>query len=446
MMGGVIRVESQPGHGASFTVALSLPLGQVQNLVAVPPVARVGGRRLLVVDDASANRGIVLSQLKGRGFNVDTATSGLRALAMANTALAEGKPYALLIADLDLAELSGLDLMRALRADFRLAEMRVIVFSSVPDMRQQLADAGMEVLACLPKPLRQADFLRVVETAFTRPERSGTRKPVALSRKLRGRVLLAEDNESNLIVACAQLERMGVDVVTASNGQQALDLLATEAVDLVLMDCQMPILDGFEVTAALREREAGSGQRLPVIALTANAMKGDRERCVAAGMDDYLAKPYTGESLFALLAHWLPAERRKPADAGAAARPENHADAASPLDPEALEKIRALSPERAEALVGQVLSAYLKAAEREWAHFDQGLTEGDLSMLTRAAHALKSSSFNVGANGLAERCSEIERLGRDGQMRQLLTRVDGLRAEWKRVDAALKALLTGAGA
>jgi CheY-like chemotaxis protein/HPt (histidine-containing phosphotransfer) domain-containing protein len=248
--------------------------------------------------------------------------------------------------------------------------------------------------------------------------------------------LLAEDNESNLIVARAQLERLGLAVATACDGLQALDLLTTETVDLVLMDCQMPILDGFAATAALREREAGSGQRLPVIALTANAMKGDRERCMAAGMDDYLAKPYTGEALLAALARWLPTERRKPQVVATTL-----SGAKAPLDPAALEKIRALSPDGAEALVRQVLAAYLKAAEREWACFDQGLADGDAELLARAAHAVKSSSFNVGANRLAELCSEIEQLGRDGQMRQLLTRVDELRAEWKRVEAALKALL-----
>jgi CheY-like chemotaxis protein/HPt (histidine-containing phosphotransfer) domain-containing protein len=239
---------------------------------------------------------------------------------------------------------------------------------------------------------------------------------------------------------------MGLDVIAAGDGQQALDLLAVEKVDLVLMDCQMPILDGFAATRALREREAGSGKHLPVIALTANAMKGDRERCVAAGMDEYLAKPYTGEELLAVLARWLPTERRNLPDAGngqVMPRPELERNTSVPLDPAALEKIRALSPDGADALVQQVLAAYLKAAEREWGRFDQGLADGDAGLLARAAHALKSSSFNVGANGLAERCGEIEQFGRDGQMRQLLTRIDGLRAEWKRVEAALKGLLSG---
>ncbi|UCV22120.1 response regulator [Ferribacterium limneticum] len=444
MMGGSISVDSQPGQGASFSVELAMPLGQLPEEKPVQAPAAVVGRRLLIVDDTPAQCEILLAQLKGRGLAADTASSGMRALAMAGAAMAEGEPYALVLVDMEMAEMSGLDLVRALRANSRLSAMRVIVFSSAPDMPEQLVQAGLEVAACLSKPLRQADLLRAVEAALGRRERSESPKALPASRRLRGKVLLAEDNESNLIVARAQLERLGLEVITVGDGQQALDVLASETVDLVLMDCQMPILDGFAATMALREREAGSARHLPVIALTANAMKGDRERCVVAGMDDYLAKPYTGEELLAVLARWLPAERRKPqVVATEQDRLAHERSDGAALDPVALEKIRALSPDGAEALVGQVLAAYLKAAEREWARFDQGLEEGDTNVLARAAHALKSSSFNVGANGLAERCSEIEQLGREGKMRQLLTRVDGLRAEWLRVEAALKATLAG---
>ncbi|NTV71191.1 MAG: response regulator [Azonexaceae bacterium] len=447
MMDGSISVESQPGQGASFSVELAMPLGKLPEQQPAPAPAVVTGRRLLIVDDTPAHCDILLAQLNTRGLVADTAASGLQALAMAGAAAARGEPYALLLLDMELAEMSGIDLMRALRADSRLASTQVIVFSSAPDMTEQLAQAGLEVAGCLAKPLRQADFLRVVEIVLGRRERGEGPKALPASQRLRGRVLLAEDNESNLIVARAQLERLGLEVIAAGDGQHALDLLATESVDLVLMDCQMPVLDGFAATLALREREAVSGQHLPVIALTANAMKGDRERCVAAGMDDYLAKPYTGEVLFKMLAQWLPAERRKPTVvASDSAHPGHERNDGAALDPAALDKIRALSPDGADVLVGQVLAAYLKAAEREWGRFDQGLADGDAALLASAAHALKSSSFNVGANGLARRCSEIEHLGRDGNMRQLLTRVDGVRAEWRRVEVALKAILAGAEA
>ena len=277
-----------------------------------------------------------------------------------------------------------------------------------------------------------------------RRQAPGDQPALAPPRRLRGRVLVAEDNESNLIVARVQLERMGLAVVTAGNGQQALDLLASEAVDLVLMDCQMPLVDGFAATTALREREAGSDRHLPVVAVTANAMQGDRERCLAAGMDDYLAKPYTGEALLTLLARWLPAERRKAAESSNSPPPAAALavqPAGAPLDVGAFAKIRALSPASGDELVAQVVKAYLSAAGREWARFEHGLADGDAPLLAGAAHALKSSSFNVGASVFAGLCKEIEQLGREGRVGQLVVRVDALRAEWLRVEAALLATL-----
>jgi signal transduction histidine kinase/HPt (histidine-containing phosphotransfer) domain-containing protein/ActR/RegA family two-component response regulator len=269
-----------------------------------------------------------------------------------------------------------------------------------------------------------------------------------LPQKLRGRVLLAEDNESNQVVARAQLERIGLEVIVVGDGQQALDVLASEPVDLVLMDCQMPVLDGYSATEALRRREAGSDRRMPVIALTANAMKGDRERCQAAGMDEYLAKPYGGDELLALLARWLPAERRRAAPADGVRRrlvddplPETRLVPELAVDLGAFDKIRALAPAGGDELVVQVVTAYLKAAERELAVLPAGLAEGDSVALARAAHALKSSSFNVGATHFAACCKHLEEAARESRTAELAGHVEALRKEWLRVDAALRKML-----
>ena len=268
----------------------------------------------------------------------------------------------------------------------------------------------------------------------------GGDKALAIPPRLRGRVLIAEDNESNLIVARAHLERAGLRVSTVSDGQQALDLLTSEHFDLVLMDCQMPTLDGFAATGILRQREAGSGLHLPVVALTANAMPGDRARCLEAGMDDYLAKPYSGEEMLAILQRWLPAERRQAAIETTS--PEVLVEELSgPLDPGALDKIRALSPDRAELLVRQLLSAYLKTATQDMLKLEAAFALADVEQLARLAHALKSSSFNVGASRFAEILRVIEGYGRAGDLGSIALHTGSLGTEWERVRLAVADLL-----
>jgi CheY-like chemotaxis protein/HPt (histidine-containing phosphotransfer) domain-containing protein len=291
--------------------------------------------------------------------------------------------------------------------------------------------------------------MAAVDAALTRraPVAASGGAEAAAPRRLRGHVLLVEDNESNRIVAQTHLERFGLQVDMAEDGQQALDRLETGHFDLVMMDCQMPLVDGFAATAALRLRETAGGSRLPVIALTANAMQGDRERCLAAGMDDYLAKPFTGDEMFAVLARWLPLERRRepfpslplvPGESG-----EQAGVSGPPLDPVVLENIRSLAPDKADALIRQLVGAYLVAAGGELERFECGLRDDASAVVAAAAHALKSSSFNVGAINLAERCKAIEQLARDGMMAEVQRRADGLRAEWLRVEPALRGMLAG---
>ena len=439
MMGGQIVVNSQAGNGAEFVVSLLLPHGRLSPS-ELPDEATVTGGRLLVVDDSPTHCEIVMKQLGRHGFVVDSAASGMAALAMARMAYEEQSPYVLFLVDLQMPEMTGLDVIHALRTLPGMTEPNFIVFSASEEPPQPEILTGLGVASCLVKPVRQADLVGAVEVALGLDAPVCIDLPGQASQRLRGRVLVVEDNESNQIVVCRQLERLGLEPITAANGQQALDILAGDTFDVVLMDCQMPVLDGFAATMAWRERELGSGRHLPIIALTANAMKGDRDRCVAAGMDDYLSKPYTGEELQVALARWLPVERRLPTQ-GRFSTPAESSGGALAIDPRAFDKIRALSPAGGDHLVCQVVDAYLKAAGREWARFDQGLAKGDAQQLASAAHALKSSSFNVGAGRFAGLCSEIEQIGRDGRLDELPLQVDMLRTEWRHVDGALQGML-----
>ena len=260
-----------------------------------------------------------------------------------------------------------------------------------------------------------------------------------------GRVLVAEDNESNGIVVRAHLEKLGVTVVMVCDGEQALAAMSSARFDLVLMDCQMPGLDGFAATRRWRQQEP-QGMRLPIVALTANAMAGDQERCLAAGMDDYLAKPFSGEQLLAVIRRWLPEETGGPvadekAKAGVTLE-ELPTQAASPvLDPAVLEKLRALAPQGTEHLLRQLFEAYLRGARPMLAQLAEARAANDPAALARIGHALKSSSFNVGANRLAERCRELETQAGAGASTELATMCDALCEEWQQVEAAILKLL-----
>ena len=220
---------------------------------------------------------------------------------------------------------------------------------------------------------------------------------------LQGSVLLVEDNATNLQVAKAMLEKFGLTVQLATQGAEAVAKVHSDAPDLVLMDCQMPVLDGFAATALIRQSEQGHARRLPIIALTANTMPGDAQKCLAAGMDDFLAKPVALAALHAMLAHWLPIgqSRRKPAPAPA-------------IDPAAVQSLRELDPDGGAALLREILLTFLQVADQGLAQVQAAISDGDSGALSQAAHALKSSAANVGALALSAGYRDLERLGREG--------------------------------
>jgi CheY-like chemotaxis protein len=248
----------------------------------------------------------------------------------------------------------------------------------------------------------------------------------AQARARRGRkVLLAEDNPVNVEVASAMLESLGLDVSRACNGQEALHTLQSGDFDLVLMDCQMPVMDGFAATTEIRrhEQQHGRARSLPIIAITANALQGDRESCLAAGMDDYLSKPFTQQALGQTIGRWITLPRMAPPadEPPPAAAEENAAALAAVLSPlpeapinlQALQNIRALSASNGDALVERVLHAWLADTPTHLQALRAAIAGCDADQLRKTAHSLKSSSANVGAMALSQRCKDMEQLGRN---------------------------------
>jgi CheY-like chemotaxis protein len=231
-------------------------------------------------------------------------------------------------------------------------------------------------------------------------------------------VLLAEDNPVNIEVARAMLESLDLQVDCARNGEDALQAVRTNQYDAVLMDCQMPVMDGFAATAAIRreEREAGRGRVLPIIAITANALQGDREACLAAGMDDYLSKPFSQQELAAVIGRWmaLPLAATVHHDDAPPRLPRESVDVIQRdvINRAALDKIRALSRERGDALVQKVIAAYVDDAPQQLRQLQDAIEGLDTGNVRRIAHTLKSASANVGAEALAALCKAMEHLGR----------------------------------
>jgi CheY-like chemotaxis protein len=306
------------------------------------------------------------------------------------------------------------------------------------------------VSAYVTKPVRQRDLHAALLSAAPRVASATGAVPRSGPRRFSARVLLVEDNAVNQELARSQLEALGCQVRVAANGREAIEAVTLspidalrEPYDLVLMDCQMPVMDGYAATTELRRWEDHEGQaRMPIVALTANALEGDRERCLAQGMDDYLAKPFSREELERMLARWLP-----PAAAVTIASERELAAADSKpygngtvLDTKIIERITALQRDGKPDLLAHLIGLFLASVPRLQNEIEFGLTAGDAALVRRAVHTLKSSSANLGGSALAKLCGELEALARAGELSAVATRVDVLHFELDGVIAALRAL------
>src|SRR6266436_2482460 len=426
LMGGELAVTSEVGQGSEFGFALTFPLEAAQ--AAARATVSLGGRRLLVVDDNKTNPRIVRDLLGAEGMAVHEAPradAGLEALRRAARART---PYDLAILDAQMPDQDGFELATAIRADRALRETRLLILTSAGQRGDGERCRQLGIQAYLTKPIARADLVEAVGTVLAGTASAPgevdlvTRHSIAESRHAL-RILLAEDNPVNQQVATAMLLKRGHQVDVVGNGREAVAAVAQESYDLVLMDIQMPEMDGFEATEQIRALP--QGRTLPIIALTAHALSGERERCLARGMSGYLAKPFKAHDLFAA----VEGRGAQPADTAAAPSPAvdlaafrrtmEEAGAAEAVDG-ILETFVATLPQRLEALVTAA-----RGTEAE--------------PLQRAAHAFKSAAGTIGAGHLAALLEDMERAARDGDVAGARAKLEHVRGE---AQAALDYLRT----
>jgi two-component system sensor histidine kinase/response regulator len=433
LMGGRITVESEPGKGSRFRFSARFGVASGLSRAAARRLpARLRGLRVLVVDDNATNRRIleeVLTQWRMRPSSVAGAEAALQEM---EAAARKGRPYALVLLDANMPVMDGFDLAARIQKSPRLAGGSIMMLSSGARAGDRARCFELGIQAYLTKPVKQSDLMDTIVGVLAPATRARGAAAPARSRHRGGRhlrVLVAEDNAVNQQVAVGMLERAGHEAVVAANGREALALLEQQAFDLALMDVQMPELDGLETTTAIRERERAAGGHLPIVAVTAHAMKGDAERCLAVGMDAYLAKPLQPRELTTAIERALGRAARSaaPAPGGDSLQPCGVVDLARLLERVGHDR----------AALARLVAVFREDSPQQLARVRAAIRQNDAAALRAAAHAIKGAVANFAAPGATEAALRLQRMGEKDDLAEAEATLARLEQEIEKMLAAL---------
>lgn len=441
MMGGELHLESELGTGSRFY--FSIPFGRVtqqsDKVTAAPPLAQLDALRVLIVDDNATNRKILVRTLARRGVHAVEADSGKNALVCLHDALSKEAPFQLILLDVQMPEMDGFAFLEKIRCEPELDRPAILMLSSLERGKDIARARALGAAAYLVKPAMWNKLQVAINEALAIardkkakiehvvPQQS---EPDAAAGRLR--ILVVEDNAVNQLFAVRTLEKAGHEAIVAGNGKVALELLENGRFDVVLMDVQMPVMDGYQTTAHIRESERATHRHQPIIAMTSHAMKGDREHCLKMGMDDYISKPFQGRELSQVIAEVLePRVSPKPI------RPDGHAstqsldnrpllDHSMPLDPEFLRELSVM---------------FLEDCPRLMSSIREAIDSSNASNLKLAGHTLKGSAGVFRDQAAFDAALDIERIGRDADWDRAETAWNSLTVEMKRLSGKLTALI-----
>ena len=423
-MGGKIWVDSSPGQGAVFHFTLRLGIDEQH---ASPRVEDLSGQRILVVEHNPINRRLLDALLDTWQVEHALAADGPNALQLLQQATKQNAPFTIALLDMQMPDMDGLTLAERILTDPRLTSTRLVLLTSQGRHGDAARIQAAGFSGYLNKPIHQSelyDTLLYLAGIKDTTERLHTRSTTRENPKFKARVLVVEDNVTNQKVAQGMLSRLGVQVDLAGDGEEALEALQQLPYDLVLMDCQMPVLDGYETTRRIRAPHSRvRDHAIPVVAMTANAMQGDRERCIAAGMNDHIAKPVEPTRLHQALAQWLPQhclQDRAPEPVLTSKPTADETSNSSMPSGDPVFDQAGMSQRLAddEDLIREVAHAVLDEMPIFIGQLER-LADGDAAGAKAVAHKIKGAAGNTGGMVLSTLALTLEQAARDGDLQRL---------------------------